>query len=422
MVKKVLKQILYNKVISNIIYHFLLLLPFCLRSKIGFVLNTSRNKRKNQPYQSGAFSEGVNLFGYLKAQMGLGQGARLMAHAIAHVHLPHTFINVCLGNPASHNEKEFEPFLTKYPFFNTNIVHINPEQTPLLRQLYSHRAWDKRYNIAFWLWELESFPSNWNNQFDYFDEIWTPSTFTSSSISKSTHLPVITIPYGIQTEDTTCYSRCHFRLPEDQFLFLCMYDVNSTMERKNPIGAIEAFFSAFPANSMDVGLVIKINNATKANLAELNAYIGERKNIFIISQLMSKTEVQSLIKVCDVFVSLHRSEGFGLVMAEAMNLGIPVIATNWSANTDFMKPDNSCLVDFRFTDVNNLYYRSKRGQRWADPNVEHAATYMKQLFTHENLYERISHSGQDYIQKEFSMQASAKKIKTRLQEIGVISR
>lgn len=422
MFKKILKKLISKKFISRIISSLLWILPSRLRVRIGGALNTSLIYKRKQPYDSKAYPQGINLFGYLKAQMGLGQGVRLIAHAIIQSGLPCTFLNVSVGNPAQHTEKEFEALLAKAPLYNTNIVHINPEQIPLLHQLYSARAWDKRYNIAVWLWELEEFPEEWHSAFRCFDEIWTPSTFTSASIAKSTSLPVITIPYGIHAEAAERFDRRYFKLPEDRFLFLCMYDVNSTMERKNPIGAIDAFCSAFSADSTDVGLVVKINNATPENLSKLMSYIGQRQNVFVISKLMGNVEVQSLIKACDVFLSLHRSEGFGLVMAEAMFLGVPAIATNWSANTDFMKANNSCLVDFSFTDVKNQYYKSRQGQRWANPDNDHAAEYMRQLHADQALYARIAKAGQDYIRSEYSIERSAQKMLARLHDIGVVSR
>ncbi len=421
MLKKILKRMISHKAISGLVSSMLWILPLRLRIKIGSVLNSPKKYRIKQPYQPGVYPQGVNLFGYLKAQMGLGQGARLMAHAVIKSGVPHSLINVSVGNPASHNEREFEPFLAKSPLYNTNIVHVNPEQTPLLRQLYPKRTWDRRYNIAVWLWELEQFPSEWSSEFAHFDEIWTPSAFTSASIQRSTSLPVVTIPYGIHAEADPGFDRRRFHLPEDRFLFLCMYDVNSTMERKNPMGAIDAFCAAYPAESRDVGLVVKINNATPDNLAKLSSYIGNRHNVFVINELLSKAEVQSLIKTCDVFVSLHRSEGFGLVMAEAMYLGVPVIATNWSSNTDFMKPDNSCLVDFRFTEVKDQYYQARQGQRWADPDIGHAAAYMQQLFSDKQMYSRVAAAGQHFIQSTYSIERSAQLMTARLQEIGVLS-
>lgn len=421
MLKRIIKKILRYGLIAEIALLFSRLLPPGPRAKICAAAYDPGRMKPNRPFEPGAYPEGVNLFGYLKAQMGLGQGARLMASAIEHSGLPHTLINVSAGNPARQGETEFDSRLSKAPLYNTNIVHINPEQIPLLRHLYPRHAWDRRYNIAIWLWELEEFPSEWAPNFRYFDEIWTPSTFTTASIAKSTPLPVVTIPYGIRAEADANMGRRYFNLPEDRFLFLCMYDVNSTIERKNPMGAINAFYAAFPPDSPDVGLVVKVNNATPENLRQLQSYIGGRRNVYVISTPMSRIEVHSLIKACDVFVSLHRSEGFGLVMAEAMALGVPVIATNWSANTDFMRPDNSCLVDYTFTDVHDGYYQSRHGQRWADPDIGHAAQYMQSLYHDRELYDRLARAGRESIQREFSVEQCSIKIRNRLREIGVIS-
>ncbi len=373
------------------------------------------------PYTPSTYPEGVNFFGYLKAQMGLGQGSRLYAKTLQGSNLPCNFLNICIGNPSKHNDTEFYGKLTKHPTYNTNIIHVNADQMNNLQLVYSQNTWDRRYNIGVWLWELEQFPSEWHDAFRYVDEIWTPSTFITDCIRAVSPVPVHTIPYGIEAQIDATMDRAYFQLLENQFLFLCMYDVNSVMARKNPLGAISAFMKAFPSTLSDVGLVVKINNGNDKELSKIREYTKGYSNIYIIDKTMSKTEVNSLIHTCDTFVSLHRSEGFGLSIAEAMYLGIPTIATNWSANTDFMKKDNSCLVDFDFIDVGNHYFYSKQGQRWADPNLDHAATYMNRLYDDSAFRDNIAQNGQKFITKQFSLEASAEKMIARLQKIGTIS-
>lgn len=419
-VKRFLVRILKCSPFSKVSKLFIKLLPKRFRNKLNNVLKLPEGK-KHLPYTPLSYPEGVNLFGYLKAQMGLGQGARLYARAIINSGLPYKLLNVTVGNPANHNEQELKEFFSKQPLYNTNIIHINPEQMPSLHLVYPHTSWDKRYNICVWLWELEDWPVEWMNAFDYADEIWTPSVFTTNAIKKVSPIPVTTVPYGIHTDTDDRFNREYFRLPQDRFLFLCMFDVNSTMERKNPFGAIDSFLSAFNKNNSDVGLVVKINNANPTTIDMLKSYTEGNSNIIIFDSSMDKMKVHSLIEACDTFVSLHRSEGFGLVMAEAMCLGVPVIATNWSANTDFMKADNSCLVDFKFIDVGSNYFKAKPGQRWADPNIEHAAFYMKKLFSDKSFYNRIAQSGRKSISAEFSLNKSADKMIKRLEEIGLIT-
>jgi len=201
------------------------------------------------------------------------------------------------------------------------------------------------------------------------------------------------------------------------FLFLSMYDSNSTIQRKNPIGAIKAFKKAFPPSEKNVGLIIKINNPKEEDLKLINDELKGYRNIFIIKNTLSKTEVNSLIKCSDAFVSLHRAEGFGLVIAEAMLLGTPVIATNWSANVDFMNSENSCPVSYELKQLGEDYFFYKAYQHWAEPDLDNAAEYMKKLFSDKSYRETLSKNAKKFIQKNFSVQKSAEKIKSRIDEI-----
>lgn len=373
------------------------------------------------PYTPGVYPEGVNFFGYLKAQMGLGQGSRLYASALQHTELPCAYLNIRIGNPAKHNDTEFDGQYSKRPIYNTNLIHVNADQISTLQLIYPQKTWNSRYNIGVWLWELETFPLEWQDAFRYVDEIWAPSSFIKRCLEPISPVPITIIPYGINALTNPTYNRSYFKLPQNQFLFLCMYDVNSVMERKNPLGAINAFMTAFSPNQNDVGLIIKVNNGNDTDLTKIQNYTKEYSNIYLIDRTLTKMEVNSLIECSNAFVSLHRSEGFGLGIAEAMYLGVPAIATNWSANTDFMTEDNSCPVNFRFTDVGDQYFHSKSGQRWAEPNTEHAAYYMKRLFNDSEYRNFISSNAQQFIQTFFSPRASADKMINRLYEIGTVS-
>lgn len=390
-----------------------------IKKSLAPLLRT-KEYRKRVPYEPGAYPCGVNLLGYLKAQMGLGQGARLYAKAIISASVPHAFLNTTVGNPSRHNDNELNGMLSSSFRYNTNIIHVNAEQMPLLYSSYPEAAWNKRYNIGVWLWELESLPEEWQNSFRYLDEIWTPSTFTSQSVQRTSPLPVTTIPYGIEAAVDLACTRETFGLPKDAFLFLCMYDVNSLASRKNPIGAINAFCEAFTKENTDVGLVIKVNNPKPDDIEAIRRQSHGYNNIHIIPSVLEKCRVNALIGLCDVLVSLHRSEGFGLVIAEAMLLGTPVVATNWSANTDFMNSGNSCPVDYRLVDVDKGYYMAKSGQRWAEPEIGHAAAYMQRLFNDGEFKRYISDAGRRTIQEDFSVEKSAKKMKQRLQDLGLL--
>ena len=209
--------------------------------------------------------------------------------------------------------------------------------------------------------------------FNLFHEIWTPSEFISEALRKKTDKPVRTMPYHVTAECDEICNRDFFGLPKEQFLFLMMYDSASVMERKNPLGVIEAFKRAFSTEERQVGLVIKMKSSSQEEEKFLRGKLQGYKNVYFVKETLSKPQVGSLLKCVDVFVSLHRAEGFGLVMAEAMLLGTPVIATNWSANTEFMSNDIACMVDCELVELEKDYGPFKKGQRWAEPDIQQAA-------------------------------------------------
>ncbi|MCI8443197.1 MAG: glycosyltransferase family 4 protein [Provencibacterium sp.] len=377
--------------------------------------------RERLPYEPGAYPQGINLFGHLRAEMGLGQGARLTAYALRESGLPYCLINFETGNSARHADNELSAEFTDTPRYSINLIHINAGQMDLLHLMRPKEDWDRRYNIAVWLWELEDFPDEWCKYFSLVDEIWAPSRFTAQSIARKSPVPVRVIPYGICAEADDTAGRAAFHLPENLFLFLCMYDVNSMMARKNPLGAIHAFKKAFGHQENGVGLVIKVNNSTERELSLLRRELEGYPNIYFITNILPRAQVYSLIKACDVFVSLHRSEGFGLVLAEAMLLARPVIGTNWSSVTDFMTKENSCPVGYELIRLQQDYYMFKENQRWAEPDIGEAAAYMRRLYADKSYYETIAQNGQRDIRRNFSPEKAGEAIYGRLCELGLFN-
>lgn len=248
------------------------------------------------------------------------------------------------------------------------------------------------------------------------DEIWTPSEFISKNLRKVTDLPVYTVPYHVEAPSDDTLDRSHFGLPEDKFLFLVMYDSNSTMARKNPVGAIRAFRKAFK-NNPDTGIVVKVNNAKPEEMAKIAKLLKDCPNVYFITETLTKTEVNTLISLVDVFVSLHRAEGFGLVMAEAMLLGTPCVVTNWSSNTEFMNNEVACMVDGGFTTLKKDTPPYKKGARWADPDITQAARYMRRLYKDPAYYNEICEKAGVYIREKLSMEQATDLIRKRVKEI-----
>lgn len=360
---------------------------------------------------------GVNLIGDVRAEIGLGQSCRLLADMLNVCKFDFAIYDYQLPNvPHSENEK-WDTYITKELPYNINLIHINPFELKTYFIESDINIWKGRYNIGFWLWELEEFPDEWITCVGMLDEIWTPSEFASNSIRKKVNIPVTTIPYWITTPFKENCGREYFGLPENKFLFLTMYDCNSTIERKNPIGTIKAYKQAFPIEEEGVGLVIKMNNAKMQEVEFIEELLEGYKNVYFIKDTLQKEVVNSLIRSVDVFSSLHRAEGFGLVLAEAMQMGTPTIATDWSSNTEFMNSDVACMVDYAFTILDhdsNLY---KKGSRWADPKISEAAKYMRRLYEDREFYVSIKEKAFVHVEKVLGKNRTISLLEGRIEKI-----
>ncbi|MCC8050027.1 MAG: glycosyltransferase [Clostridiales bacterium] len=389
--------------------------------------NISEFLNTKKPYDSKAWPEGVNLIGSIRAEMGLGQSCRLVARQLQMSGYPFSICNIGFDDNLREDDHSWDDYISaevpplsratlddrsqnnQRPFsqeaeraadgtnvsrpngsselpYGINLFHVNLCE---MGNMFSANSsfWDGHYNIAFWLWELEDFPKEWVKYCSLFDEIWTPSAFAGRGMQKAIEVPVRTVPYRPTAPYDDSCTRDTFDLPENKFLCLIMYDSNSTTGRKNPQGAIAAYRKAFPQEDPDCGLVIKINNAKEEDVRRLKKELDGYCNVYFITKVMKKEKVNSLIRCCDVYLSLHRSEGFGLVIAEAMLLGTPVIATNYSSNVEFMSEEASCLVDYQL--IKNLHTEGayKRGCIWADPDLDQAADYIRRLKNDRVYYE-----------------------------------
>ncbi|MEK8131081.1 glycosyltransferase [Paenibacillus filicis] len=366
--------------------------------------------------------QGINLIGYSRSETGVGESCRLAARALHEASMPFGIINYDYGNPARSTDTSWISREIEGPSYNVNIFHINADQIPVAYDYLSSNYFASRYNIGYWHWELPDFPDEWKGSFQYLDEIWVPSQFIMDSISAKSPIPVVKIPHGIQVDVNNIISRDHFKLPNESFLFLTMYDMYSFQERKNPNAVINAFKLAFEPTDTSVGLIVKVNhgNSNPDLFHALLKSIESYRNIYVINETFSRADVNALINNSDCFISLHRSEGFGLGLAEAMYLGKPVIGTNWSANVDFMNYKNSCVVDYKLIELGQDYGPYKAYQHWADPDIEHASYYMRKLVSDKQFYQDIAIKGQETIRKEFSPIAVGMKAKNRLKHLGLL--
>lgn len=370
-----------------------------------------------RPYQPGQYPSGINLYGLFRAEIGLSQGVKLYARALEEGKIPHTLLDLNFVDWLAQEDASYDSRLVRENKYAINVIHINPNQWQPACMTFDRKQFDGHYNIGVWLWELETIPEDWKPVIECVDEVWTPSAFIADAVRKETDKPVTVIPYGMETPYDKILTRADFGLDEDDFLVLMMFDSNSRVSRKNPGAAIDAFREAYGENPEHVKLVIKISNPTEEDVAFVEEHIGGKAGYTLITERMDKPRLNSLIRLCDVFLSLHRSEGFGLVMAEAMALGTPAVATNWSSNAEFMTEESACLVDCALVPVEDAYPGAAADARWAEPDVEQAAAYLKRLKEDPDYFRQKAEAGKEQIREHLSVAQCAEKIRTRMEEI-----
>jgi glycosyltransferase involved in cell wall biosynthesis len=360
----------------------------------------------------------VNVIGYARSEHGVGQSVRAFVAALDAADITSSVIDFNEGNLSRTQDHTLEPRFVSEPAHGINVFHINADQM-VVAELHLPAHVFERFNIGYWAWELPEMHDEHLSGFRRVNEVWVPSAFVQDAVSKKSPVPVLRMPHAVQFNASAEGARQRFGLPHDRFLFLTMYDFSSIQERKNPSAALEAFNRAFNGGETKATLVIKTQNADfhPQDLAMLREKLSGRTDVVWINETLSRQDVYDLLASCDALVSLHRSEGFGLSLAEAMFLGKPVVATNWSGNTDFMRPDNSYPVNFRLVPIERDFGVYRAGQIWADPDVEHAASLMRQVVNDERLRERVSMAAMQTIRDEFSPESVGRRIRARLEYV-----
>ncbi len=264
------------------------------------------------------------------------------------------------------------------------ISHCNAPELKRMVYMYPNAALSSRYRIGYWAYELERLPQDWRPTAQALHEIWTPSQFVADAVSRSIgdDIPVTVMPHPTADLSHIQGDRARFSLPPGAFVVLVLFDLRSTRARKNPDAAVEAYLRAFPEPDGRTLLVCKVSGSEKApvELAKLKRRMDGRQDILLMTERLEDEGVWGLIASADVILSLHRSEGYGLVLAEAMKLRRCVVATGWSGNMDFMNAGNSVLIPFRQIAVNDPQKQYVApDQTWADADVAAAAAALRRL-------------------------------------------
>jgi len=345
---------------------------------------------------------GVNLIGYTRAEMGIGEGARSDAKALNAANEPFGIVCYQAHNPSRMTDLSWQHKEMQAAPFDVTLLHINPDHALQAISELPAGHFDGHYRIGYWAWELPEIPPDWEKAYWHFDEIWVPSHFVQEAVAMKSPIPVVRIPHAVEVHADPGLDRSSFGLPQDCYLFLAMFDTYSRPERKNPHGALRAFQNAFAPDDLSAQLVLKVNNPTPDAMARIREAIGEHRNILLLDKVYSRAQVNALIACCDCYVSLHRSEGFGFGPAEAMALGKAVMATAWSGNVDYMRPGNSIGIDYTLVTIEQDCGPYKKGQTWAEPDEAHATRAMQQLVRDPALSRQLGEAARATIAAEFA--------------------
>jgi glycosyltransferase involved in cell wall biosynthesis len=352
---------------------------------------------------------GLIVTGELTRTSGLGEGARLMARAARELGLPVWTIDLpppvdAAPEVACGPEEPRGAPDDGVPL----VIHVNAPMLPLALLRLPHGLTRHRRIIGYWAWELPAVPPEWHPALGCVDQVWVPSRFTAAALEPLLpgRVRVVPPPLAVIPPEPSALDRAAFGLPEDAVVVLVSFNLASSLARKNPFAAIAAFRAAF-GDRADRVLVLKIGHPNHApEDFSCLAQMARATNIVLYTSVLSAPDSRALIACADIVLSMHRSEGFGLVLAEAMLLGKPVIATGWSGNTDFMNTANAALVRYRLVptrDRRAVY----RDSLWAEPDAADAAAWLRLLADDSAARWSIGERGRTSVLKQLTAQPLA---------------
>lgn len=353
--------------------------------------------------QPDGVAKDVTVIGYLRTASGVGEVGRQTLRTLLASGVAAEGCDVALNVMADRDDHSCADLLVETSTAPVQIFNINADQLPLVVAHMAPRLRPDAVRISIPFWELSHYPDAWLPGLATMDEIWAPTRFITRALEGRLDKKVIYMPVALELKSPAPLPRARFGLPQARFLFFFAFDFLSFIERKNPRAAIAAFREAFPQRGK-AGLVVKCMNGAMMpdKLARFREDLADDPDIFLICDTLSRTDTLALIASTDAVVSLHRSEGLGLLIGEAMLLGKPVIATDYSASQDLLSAATGYPVRFKLVPVCEGDYPFAEGQVWAEPDVSHAAILMRELCDDPARAAPLVRRAQEHMQAHFS--------------------
>jgi glycosyltransferase involved in cell wall biosynthesis len=356
-------------------------------------------------------AQGAHVIGYLRTESGMGELARATVRALRAVDYPTATLTL---DDAPQRQADLtlrqEGEAGRMP---ATILHVNaPETWQFERLIARHR--EHGPVIGYWAWELDRLPEDWVRAFGLFDEVWTCSRFAAGAVGAASPVPVQAVWPSLTDIGPSGFGLADLGLDPGRFTILFLYDFLSETERKNPLGLIEAFRRAFPGGGEARLLIKTTGGALRPKELARMSQAADDAGATLVDRVLDRRDVLGLIASCHAYASLHRAEGFGFTLAEAMALGRPVVATHYSGNTDFMSPWNSYAVPYRLVEVEEDRGPYARGMTWAEPDLDAAAAALRSVQAEPARAQAVAARGRADVRRQLSPDACGARIAARL--------
>jgi glycosyltransferase involved in cell wall biosynthesis len=325
---------------------------------------------------------GVLFIGYAEGALGLGEAFRANLAAAATTAIPFAIYPFRTGIETRLSAPYIPERYDELHAYELNILQVAADTLPLVFWSRHPSFFENSYNILITYWELGAAPDEWRNNLAQINEIWAPNNFVARAFAHIFDGPILIMPPAMAKSSEAHPGRMYYGMDEDRFYFMFSFDYYSSPFRKNPLGVIRAFQEAFPSGQENVGLIIKSTDAPELNpdiRASIRYSVSHDQRILVIDKNLSREDMLGLIQASDAYVSLHRSEGFGLGMAEALSFGRIVIGTNYSGCTAFLNEETGYPVPYHLRPVLPHEYPYSAGQVWAEPDLTAAVKIMREI-------------------------------------------
>lgn len=321
---------------------------------------------------------GFNLIGYATSPTGLGEDLRAFAAMLDHLDIPYSVTDV----PTEIRGQVQAPWKKLTPEdYATSFFFMSPMECMRLAAAQPALFSQPAVKVGYFLWELPDFPDTFLPALEMVDHIWCPTRFVQKSLFGKTRKLTLSIPLPVMTAARRGRDfRRELGLPADAFVALNLYDIRSTNQRKNPQGTVQAFMT-FAERHRDCYLILKINRWQQVD-RELLAWLPKHPRLRIVTETLDQPGLSDLYSAANLYISLHRSEGFGRTLVEAMQHGLDLVCTDYSGPADYLNTDNAYLVDWASRSVASGDYPYTTGSTWAEPSFISAVARLEEAYAH----------------------------------------